>query len=154
MLLSPLTLALAYTFAQENPDRQMTYFVVTISSKWLPYVMLAMTFVLGSPQEALLQATGLIAAHAYDFLTKYWPEYGGGRHLLSASQFVQQWFAPPPGTPVRRAFGTAYSGRPTQAQNVPQQPANSGGGGGGAWGSGFNSTPWSTRGQGRRLGGD
>nr|POE70930.1 derlin-1 [Quercus suber] len=152
VLLSPLTLALAYTFAQENPNRQMTYFIVTFSSKWLPYAMLAMTFVMGSPQEAFLQATGLVAAHAYDFVTKYWPEYGGGSRLLSTPQFVQNWFAQPQGTPSQRGFGTAFSGRPMQGQNSARQPA--GGDRGSAWGSGFNSSPWSTRGQGRRLGGE
>jgi hypothetical protein len=81
--LSALTLALAYTYAQENPNRQLSYFIVTFSAKYLPYSMLAMTFVMASPQAALQQATGLIAAHLYEFLTKTWPEHGGGRKLIN-----------------------------------------------------------------------
>jgi Derlin-2/3 len=86
--LSALTLALAYTFGQENPNRQLSYFIVTFSAKYLPYSMLAMTFVMASPQAALHQATGLIAAHLYEFLTKIWPEHGGGRKLINTPAFV------------------------------------------------------------------
>jgi len=151
MLLSPLTLALAYTFAQENPNRQMTYFIVTFSAKWLPYAMIAMTFVMAGPSEALLQATGIVAAHAYDFLTKIWPEYGGGRRILATPQIVQRWFAKPGGTAQARPAGTAFSGRPAGSSNVPQQQGGSGGG----WASGFSSGGnWNSRGQGRRLGGE
>ena len=149
MLLSPLTLALAYTYAQENPNRQLSYFIVTFSAKWLPYSMLAMTFVMGSPSEALLQATGLLAAHAYDFVTKIWPEQGAGRKYLVTPQFVQRWFAQPAGTAQQRGAGTAFSGRPAgAAQNVPQAQAGSGGG----WASGFSGGNWGGRGTGRRLG--
>ncbi|TKA31590.1 hypothetical protein B0A54_15723 [Friedmanniomyces endolithicus] len=144
LLLSPLTLALAYTAAQENPNRQLTYFIVTFSAKWMPYAMLAMTFVMASPQEALLQSTGLIAAHAYDFVTKIWPEYGGGRKYLSTPLTVQRWFAKPGGTSQTRGAGTAFAARPA---NVPQQQT----GGGGGWASGFSG---GARGGGRRLGGD
>lgn len=149
MLLSPLTLALAYTYAQENPNRQMSYFIVTFSSKWLPYAMLAMTFVMASPEAALIQGTGLVAAHAYDFLTKIWPEYGGGRRYINTPEFVQKWFIQPGGTPQQRSFGTAFQGRP---QSVPQQQT----GGSGGWASGFSGggSGWAARGQGRRLGGD
>ncbi|KAK5134917.1 hypothetical protein LTR08_006007 [Meristemomyces frigidus] len=149
MLLSPLTLALAYTYAQENPNRQLNYFIVTFSAKWLPYSMLAMTFVMASPQEALLQATGLLAAHAYDFVTKIWPEQGGGRKYLVTPQFAQRWFAQPAGTAQQRGAGTAFSARPAAAQNVPQAQAGSGAGG---WASGFSGGNWGGRGQGRRLG--
>lgn len=146
MFLSPLTLALAYTYAQENPTRQLTYFIITFSAKYLPYAMLAMTFVMSSPQDAMNQATGVIAAHAYDFLTKYWPEYGGGTRLLKTPETVQRWFARPGG--VQRGAGTAFTARP--AQNVQQAQTGSGGG----WSSGFGGNGWNNRGAGRRLGGD
>ncbi|KAI9677538.1 MAG: hypothetical protein M1817_006492 [Caeruleum heppii] len=58
-----LVLALAYTYAQENPNRKVTYFVVSFKVKWLPYVMLLLTFILQSPEAALQQANGLVAAH-------------------------------------------------------------------------------------------
>ncbi|KAK4570029.1 hypothetical protein LTR86_002999 [Recurvomyces mirabilis] len=155
-LLSPLTLALAYTYAQENPNRQLSYFIVTFSSKWLPYAMLAMTFVTASPQEALLQATGLVAAHAYDFVTKIWPQYGGGRQFLTTPAVVRGWFARPGGTAQARGAGMAFAARPGgtgAGANVP--PAQTGSGGG--WASGFSgggNPAWGGRGSGRRLGSD
>lgn len=144
--MSPLTLALAYTYAQDNPNRQLSYFIITFSAKYLPYAMLAMTFVMGSPSECLLQSSGLIAAHLYDFLTKIWPEHGGGRKFIDTPLTIRKWFEKPAGVAQQRAYGTAFSGA---AQNLPQQrQAGSGGG----WASGFSGG--SSYGQGRRLGGD
>jgi Derlin-2/3 len=153
MLLGPLTLALAYTYAQENPNMQLNYFIITFSAKWLPYMMLAMTLVMASPQAALVQSTGLLAAHAYDFLAIYWPQHGGGRRLISTPAFVTRAFAPLAGGATRRGAGTAFAARPASgptAQNVPQRPA----GGAGGWASGFSGGAWGERGPGRRLGGD
>ena len=150
MLLSALTLALAYTYAQDNPNRQVSYFIVTFSVKWLPYVMLAMSFVMAGPQEALIQSTGLVAAHTYNFLTKIWPEYGGGRRYISTPQTVRKWFAQPGITATRRGAGTAYNAGSAGNQNVPQRQTGSGGG----WTSGMTGSGWTSRGQGRRLGGD
>ncbi|KAK5115916.1 hypothetical protein LTR62_000372 [Meristemomyces frigidus] len=151
LLLNPLTLALAYTYAQENPNRQLSYFIVTFSAKWLPYAMLAMTLVTATPQEAMLQGTGLIAAHAYDFVTRIWPQYGGGSRLLTTPQAVQRFFAKPGGTAQSRGAGTAFAARPAAAANVPQQQTGSTGG----WASGFSGgNAWGVRGSGRRLGGE
>lgn len=150
MLLSALTLALAYTYAQDNPNMQVSYFIVTFSVKWLPYVMLAMTLVMVGPGEALIQATGLVAAHAYNFLAKIWPEYGGGRRYIHTPQMVRNWFAKPGMTPTRRGAGTAYNVGGAGSQNIPQRQAGSGGG----WASGMTGSSWTSRGQGRRLGGD
>jgi Derlin-2/3 len=147
-LLSPLTLALAYTYAQENPNMQINYFIITFSAKWLPIVMLIGTAIMASPGAALLQSTGLVAAHAYDFLTIIWPQYGGGRTLLKTPTIVQRWFAPLGGT-QRRGAGTAFNVQTPAAQNVPQRQAASGGG----WASGFGGgSGWGERGPGRRLG--
>ena len=151
MLLSPLTLALAYTYAQENPNRQLSYFIVTFSAKWLPYSMLAMTLVTASPSEALLQATGLLAAHAYDFLTKIWPEQGGGGKYLVTPRVVRGWFGQAAGTAQQRGAGTAFAGRSAGAQNVSSS-GQAGGSSGGGWASGFSGGNWGGRGQGRRLG--
>lgn len=150
LFMSPLTLALAYTYAQDNPNRQLSYFIITFSAKYLPYAMLAMTFVMGSPAECLLQSSGLIAAHLYDFLTKIWPEYGAGRKFINTPLTVRKWFEKPAGVAQQRTYGTAYSGAATGPQNVPQQRQA---GGGGGWASGFSGGS-SSYGQGRRLGGD
>lgn len=130
----------------------MTYFIVTFSAKYLPYAMLLLTFIMASPQEALLQATGLLAAHLYDFLTRVWPEYGGGVRVVNTPLLVRKWFEEAGGTPQQRSYGTAFTGRTT----TPQTPQQNRAGGGGGWASGFSSGsgsgPWNARGAGRRLG--
>lgn len=149
MLLPALTLALAYTYAQDNPGMQVNYFIVTFSVKWLPYTMLAMTLVMASPYYALIQATGLVAAHAYYFLTKIWPDYGGGRRYINTPQSVRNYFAKPGMMPTQRGAGTAFNvGGSRAGQSVPQRQTGSGGG----WTSGMSGNAWVSRGQGRRLG--
>ncbi|TKA77237.1 hypothetical protein B0A49_00778 [Cryomyces minteri] len=63
IFLAPLTVALAYTYAQDNPTRNIIFYIVTFQVKWLPYAMLAMTFVMNGPQQTMHEATGLVAAH-------------------------------------------------------------------------------------------
>ncbi|KAK3717258.1 hypothetical protein LTR37_005967 [Vermiconidia calcicola] len=149
-LLNPLTLALAYTYAQENPNMQLNYFVVTFSAKWLPYVMLIGTVVMASPYVAVVQASGLVAAHAYDFVTIIWPQHGGGRKWLNTPLFVQRWFAKPAGSASQRGAGTAFNVRAPAGRNAPPASATAGRG----WTSGFSGGAWGQRGTGRRLGGD
>ena len=129
----------------------MSYFIITFQAKYLPLVMLAMTFVMASPGAALLQSTGLVAAHAYEFLAKIWPEQGGGRKVIQTPAFVQRWFAPPAGTAQRRGAGTAFAARPAAGSSGAAGQGGSGSGGG--WASGFSGGGnWGDRGPGRRLG--
>ena len=137
---------------------QLNYFIITFSAKWLPYAMLAMTLVMAGPGAAIVQSTGLLAAHAYDFLAIYWPQHGGGRKLISTPEFIARAFAPLAGGAggARRGTGTAFNARPggsvggASGQSGPQRQAGSGGG----WASGFSGGPWGERGPGRRLGGE
>lgn len=149
MFLQPLTVALAYLYGQENPNLRMTFYIVTFKARYLPYAMLAMTFVMGSPADALSQGTGLLAAHLYDFMTRLWPQYGGGSNVIYTPQFVKQWFARPAATAQTRAYGTAFQSRQAGAQ----QASTNVGRGTGGWASGF-SGQWNGRGAGRRLGGE
>lgn len=144
--LQSLILALATTAAQENPEQRLTYFIITFAMKWLPLAMLLMTFAVEGIESAKLQATGLIAAHAYDFLARVWPEHGGGRKLIQTPEFVARLFATPPGTAQARAYGTAFPGNDSNQR--PSAGTNSSGAG---WSSGSS---WGSRGAGRRLGGE
>jgi len=148
--LPSLMLAFAYTFAQENPMSNVSFFIFTIPSKFLPLAMLAMTFVMAGPEGAKHQVTGLLAAHLYDFMTRIWPTFGGGSNLIQTPQLVQQWFGEGQGprTGTVRSHGTAFAAR---SQPVGQ-PSAGAAGGGSAFTSGFSN--WSSRGTGRRLGGD
>ncbi|MCJ1361516.1 hypothetical protein MMC16_000616 [Acarospora aff. strigata] len=140
---SALTLALAYTYSQDNRNRKVTLFIVTIPVPYLPYAMLLITFVMGGPGMALQQATGLLAAHLYDFLTRIYPTFGGGRNYIQTPAIVQRWFGATSRSAAARGYGTAY--RPPTQQ--PSQGRSSGIGGG-------MSSLWGGRGAGRRLGGD
>lgn len=150
IFLQPLILALAYLYAQENPTARMTFYIVTFQIKYLPYCMLAMTFVMDSPEAAMMQATGLLAAHLYDFLTRIWPAFGGGQNPLSTPQFISKWFATGggPGTSTARGAGTAFQARPAGGSQSAAAPSA------GGWTSGFSGNGWGNRGPGRRLGGE
>ncbi|KAF2823959.1 hypothetical protein CC86DRAFT_395950 [Ophiobolus disseminans] len=141
--LPALTLAYAYTFAQDQPTRMASFFILTFEAKYLPFALLFMTLIVESPDSALAQLTGLIAAHMYDFLTRIWPTFGGGKNFITTPQIVKQWFAPAPGTAQDRGYGTAVQGGNRSA-------------GAGADASSGRSTGvsnlWGQAGPGRRLG--
>lgn len=135
LLLEPLILAFAYTFAQENPNANVSMYFITFPAKYLPFALLFLTLVLASPTAAMHQATGLIAAHLYDFLTRIWPTFGGGTNYITTPNIVKNWFIEPgPSRPQPRGYGTVYE---------PGQRATA------------DNSSWShQRGPGRRLGGE
>lgn len=134
--LQALSLAYAYTYAQDNPTRQVSFFIITFDAKYLPFSMLFLTFIIDGPDAALSQATGLLAAHLYDFLTRIWPTFGGGRNFITTPQTVKRWFGARPGAAQTRSYGTAYQGR-TPDQTSARTTARA---------------AWDGRGPGRRLG--
>ncbi|GAM90865.1 hypothetical protein ANO11243_089110 [Dothideomycetidae sp. 11243] len=144
----PFIMAMAYLDSVDNPNARAGFLIFTVPNRYSPWVMLALTFVMQSPYHAMVQATGIVAAHLYDFLTRVWPDFGGGRKIISAPVFVQRWFAPPPGVGTPRSYGTSFHQRPA----APAAPSS-----GSSWASGFNplaGTSWGNRGPGRRLGGE
>jgi Derlin-2/3 len=85
-----------------------------------------------------MQVEGLVAAHLYDFLTRLWPEFGGGWNPIPTPAFVSRLVQTP--RMFRRDYGTAIrptdsaSGRTTGASTGPLPDS------------------WRTRGAGQRLG--
>jgi Derlin-2/3 len=134
LFLQPLILAFAYTFSQDNPNTNITIYILTFPAKYLPAALIFLTFIMDGPTAAKHQLAGLVAAHAYDFLTRIWPTFGGGRNYIKTPDIVKRWFGGDAERPVvNRSYGTAVGAR----QNVP------------------GSTGWTgQRGPGRRLGGD
>ena len=132
-------MSIAYTYAQDNRGRQVNFFIINIEVKYLPYAMLLLTFIQAGPNAMLAEALGIPVAHLYDFLTLYWPQYGGGTNILKTPRFVDRWFEGISGAKkvTVKGHGTAY--RPNQE---PQPSGTSSG------------SSWTSRGQGRRLGGD
>lgn len=150
-------MSLAYMYSIDSPDKRIKFFFIfNIQVRYLPWAMLVVTLLMAGPMAVVFEATGIVAAHAYDFLTRIWPEFGGGRKLITAPLFVQKWFYRPAGTAQTRAYGTAF-----QARSGPQGGASSSSSasrstGGSSWTSGFTSGggTWGSRGPGHRLGGD
>lgn len=103
--------------------------------------MLLMTFIMQGPQSAMIQVTGLMGAHMYDFLTRLWPTFGGGRNYIRTPAVVKRWFGADKAGSQSRGYGTAF------------RPASQAPGRGTSSSFGFSSA-WGTRGQGTRLGGD
>lgn len=118
--------------------------VVNIPAQWAPVAMIFISFVMSGPGAAKIQTTGLIAAHLYDFLTRIYPEFGGGRNFIKTPTFVRRWFAPSEAGVASRSYGTAFT---------PADRAASARTTGASTGSVLPES-WKTRGSGHRLGGD
>jgi Derlin-2/3 len=144
--LPALSLAYAYTYAQDNPTRQVSFFIINFDAKFLPFALLFMTFIIDGPEPALHQLTGLIAAHLYDFLTRIWPTFGGGKNYIHTPQTVKKWFGAAPGSMQNRGYGHVVEGRGRTAGAAGSGAAPSTGRTTGA------STQWGGIGPGRRLG--
>ena len=151
---SALTTALAYTYSQDNRGKRVTFYIITFNVIWLPWALIGLTLLTGGPFAALVQGTGILAAHAYDFLTRIYPTFGGGRNIIQTPTFVNKWFGGSgnsSGRPaiVVKSYGTSY----TAPQPKTPQPAR----GSSSAPSGSSASSLTFRknwGQGRRLGGD
>lgn len=139
IFLHALSLAFAYTYAQDNPTRQVQFFIINFDAKYLPFAMLFLTFIIDGPNAAMTQACGILAAHLYDFLTRIWPTFGGGRNYIFTPNIVKQWFGGRPGNVQQRTYGTAIQGRGREEDRSAGRS------------TGF-SGQWGERGPGRRLG--
>jgi Derlin-2/3 len=111
---------------------------VNIEVKYLPYAMLFLTLIMGGPQVMWGEFIGILAAHLYDFLTVYWPRYGGGFNLISTPEFVNRWFVGMSGAKQVEVKGHGVSYK----TSVPMSGSS-------AFSSGSS---WNSRGAGRRLG--
>lgn len=146
-----LILALTYyCTALEDSSKKAGFFIATFPCKFLPLVMLAYTFVQAGTGAALVEATGLVAAHLYLFITDIYPRFGGGRNFLVTPNWVHALFdggADNASGPRPRA-ATGPSIRPVAPGAAAAATAATSGRG--------IFTPadnqWSHRGQGHRLG--
>ena len=142
MFTAALVLAFTYTSCQDDRGQKATFFIVTVPSQWIPYMMLLMTFITQGPVGAKIQGSGLIAAHLHDFLTRLWPQFGGGRNLVPTPEFVKRMWQTTEATVKNRGYGSAHipaqrQGRATTSSSSSVLPES-----------------WKSRGSGHRLGGD
>jgi len=140
LMTGALILAFAYTMSQDRRGQNTQFIVFTIPSIYLPYAMLLMTLILNGAGLMKVQATGLVAAHLHDFLTRLWPTFGGGRNLVPTPTFIKRMIDGPGRTVVPRPYGTAVA----PSQDTPPSSSS----------SGVLPESWRSRGTGHRLGGD
>lgn len=133
---------MAYTSSQDEAGQKAMFFIITIPAQLVPYAMLFMTFVMAGPEAAKVQATGLLAAHLHDFLTRIWPTFGGGRNLVPTPGFIRRLFETKRAHIEVKSYGTAHV---PAAQNTAAASGSSGG---------VLPESWKSRGSGHRLGGD
>lgn len=130
-LAGALSLVFITTSTRDSWDEPITLFIVKMPSQYLPYALILLNLILGGPQAALVQATGLAAAHLYDLFTGLYPTSGIKRNFI----VTPAW--------VKKMFGT---------QNVVERPygtVNTGVAGKAAWGLDMS---WQRFGPGRTLG--
>ncbi|KAG5926025.1 hypothetical protein E4U42_003736 [Claviceps africana] len=150
--LPALILAMAYTVTQEQAGANVNYMFITMPAQFMPYAMLAINLLFpGGAMNLLLQLHGLFAGHLFDFLTKTWPNYGGGRNLIptpavlsrlvqSAESIIQGRF----GGPAAHSGGQRLGGNSGGGRIAPGTNTDTSGG--------PLPDSWRTRGPGQRLG--
>ncbi|KAK0103967.1 hypothetical protein ONS96_005072 [Cadophora gregata f. sp. sojae] len=133
VLASSLALSFITTSVRDTWDQPITLFILTMPCQYLPYAFLLLTLITAGPQAALIQGTGLVAAHLYDLLTGLYPSSGIERNMLPTPGWIMKVF----GTQdvVNRPYGTAVTGATGKA----------------AWGLDLS---WKRFGPGRTLGGE
>ncbi|UNI18957.1 hypothetical protein JDV02_005186 [Purpureocillium takamizusanense] len=81
--LQALIVAICYTVTQDQRGMKVSYMFITIPAQLMPYAMILINLLFpGGVMNMLLQAQGLVAGHLFEFLTRVWPEYGGGSNLI------------------------------------------------------------------------
>jgi Derlin-2/3 len=139
---SALILAFIYTFAQDNRGKKAYFVIVQIPVQYLPWAMLTLTLIMGGWPAALSEGTGILAAHLYDFLTRLYPTFQGGRNWVQTPAVIKRAFGADRSSFSHKAYGSSFrAGRP-----APQQSSS-------GWTSALSGS-WGGRGTGRRLGGD
>ncbi|RMZ78599.1 hypothetical protein DV738_g3759, partial [Chaetothyriales sp. CBS 135597] len=144
---SSLLLAFIYIFAQDNRGTKAHFIILQIPVELLPWAMLTLTFVMAGPGAAMEQGSGLVAGHLYDFLTRIYPTFQGGRNWIQTPTVVKRLFGADTRTATNKAYGTVFRPATAAPPNTGTQSQSRG------WTSGFTPSSWSGRGQGRRLGG-
>lgn len=116
----------------------MTFIVIKMPSQYFPYVYLLFSLIVCGPQTAIVQATGLAAAHLYDLLGGLYPSSGIKRNLISTPDWVKRMFGTQ--SVIERPYGSVFM--PTSRTGATGEAA---------WGLDLS---WKRFGEGRRLGGE
>lgn len=136
-------LAFVHTVAQDNPRMKTHFVIIEIEARFLPPALLFLNFVTRGPASAISSAAGIGASHLYDFLTRIWPTFGGGRNWIVPPPAWTRWFGGDRGGVQHKAYGEAHY------RSTRDDSATSSGRSGAASSAG---AAWRNRGAGRRLG--
>jgi Derlin-2/3 len=133
-----LIIAFLYTSSQDDRGQMTTYYIVTVPAQWMPYLVLLMTWLTAGTSALKIGLCGLVAAHLHDFLTRLWPEFGGGNNLLPTPRFIRRMWETIQTTVQHKPHGTSI----TPAQRSQAEDTS----------SGPLPDSWKSRGSGHRLG--
>ncbi|KAM0435250.1 hypothetical protein ACHAPT_003342 [Fusarium lateritium] len=136
-LLPGLILAMVYTATQDQRGVKTQYFFFTVPAQSMPFCMILFSMLVfaGNP---MIRIEGLLAAHMYDFLTRIYPEFGGGPVFLRVPAWLESIVRTP--RVIKRAYGTAV--RPAGSATATSTGAE----------PGPLPDSWRSRGRGHRLG--
>ena len=151
-------MAFTYSYAVENPSADVRLFIFTIKARYLPICMLGINVALGGLSAAVTEATGIVAAHLYEFLAVIYPRTMGTRSFVRTPQLLRRWFDKPThdGRHVKvKAYGTAYTHSTSASGAGRASVSPKGGSSASGWSSGLGlGSSWGDRGTGHRLGGN
>ncbi|KAG9230327.1 Der1-like family-domain-containing protein [Amylocarpus encephaloides] len=135
---SALIVATLYTSCQDDSGQMARLYIIDIPAEMMPYAIIMITWLMNGKTAAICGTCGLVAAHLHDFLTRLWPEFGGGRNLLPTPGFVRRLWETKTATVRQRGYGTSFA----PAERKEQEGSN----------TGPLPDSWKTRGSGHRLG--
>lgn len=131
--------ALAYTCTQQQQELTTNYMFLPMPAPLLPYAMIVISLLFpGGHVNAIQGVYGLVAAHLYEFLSRIYPQLGGGPNILKTPKFMTR-------------VVNYVQGRSSQVFRGAGTTGAASGSDAGA-GSGPLPDSWKTRGSGRRLG--
>ncbi|KAJ5231992.1 hypothetical protein N7468_004948 [Penicillium chermesinum] len=112
VLTSALIMAMIYTYSLDNRGTTTHLLFIQIRVEYLPWAMLVIAFVSNGWDAALAESMGIVAAHQWEFLTRIWPAFGGGKDYLKTPAVVRRYFARYTEDVGRREYGRFW--RPSQ----------------------------------------
>ena len=136
VFLQALLIALCYTANCDLRGQTAHFYIITIPAQMMPFCLLLVQLLFpDGVQNLKVGLCGLVAAHLHDFLTRIYPEFGGGPNLIPTPWFMSYLVRTP--RVENRAFGQVFNAR--------KEKDDSGSGG-------PLPDAWKSRGSGRRLG--
>ncbi|KAI1487289.1 Der1-like family-domain-containing protein [Biscogniauxia mediterranea] len=133
LYLHALLIALCYTANQDARGMQAHFYIITVPAQLMPWCMLLAQLLFTGWESFQVGLTGILAAHLHDFLTRIYPEFGGGPNLAPTPWFLSWIMSTPRTRPT--PYGTSYAPPRSGSERSGPLPDS-----------------WRTKGPGRRLG--